>query len=61
MKRVELEHILRASSGITGEKDFIIVGSQSILGRHPDAPRELRQSMESDNSSCDAGAKSAGV
>lgn len=48
MKRAELEHILRASSGTTGEKDFVIVGSQSILGKHPDAPRELRQSMELD-------------
>jgi len=48
MKRVELEHLLRASSGTTGEKDFIIIGSQSVLGKHPDAPRELRQSMELD-------------
>ena len=48
MKRAELEHLLRASSGTTGEKDFIIIGSQSVLGKHPDAPRELRQSMELD-------------
>lgn len=48
MKRVELEHLLRASSGTTGEKDFIIIGSQSVLGKHPDAPRELRMSMELD-------------
>ena len=48
MRRVELEHILRASRGTTGEKDFIIIGSQSVLGKHPDAPRELRYSMELD-------------
>jgi len=48
MKRAELEHILRASKGITGESDFIVLGSQSILGLHPDAPRELRVSMEAD-------------
>ncbi len=48
MNRAELEHILRASKGTTGESEFIIIGSQSILGRHPDAPRELRQSMELD-------------
>lgn len=48
MNRAELEHILRASSGATGETEFIIIGSQSILGRHPDAPRVLRQSMELD-------------
>ena len=48
MNRSELEHILRASKGITGESDFIVVGSQSILGRHPDAPKVLRGSMEAD-------------
>jgi hypothetical protein len=48
MNRYELEHLLRASSGNTGEKHFIIIGSQSVLGKHPDAPRELRKSMELD-------------
>ncbi len=48
MKRVDLEHILRAASGVTGESEFIVIGSQSILGRHPDAPRELRESVEAD-------------
>jgi len=48
MKRSELEHILRASKGVTGESEFIVIGSQSILGRFPDAPRVLRESMEAD-------------
>ena len=48
MKRADLEHILRASKGTTGEEHFIIIGSQSVLGKHPDAPRELRHSMELD-------------
>lgn len=48
MKRADLEHILRASKGVTGETEFVVVGSQAILGRFPDAPRELRQSMEAD-------------
>jgi len=48
MKRSDLEHILRASKGITGETEFIVIGSQSILGPHPDAPRVLRHSMELD-------------
>jgi hypothetical protein len=48
MKRSELEHILRASKGATGESEFIIIGSQAILGRHPDAPRVLRFSIELD-------------
>ena len=48
MKRADLEHILRAPNGTTGEEHFIVIGSQSVLGKHPDAPRELRQSMELD-------------
>ena len=48
MKRADLEHILRASKGVTGETEFIVIGSQAILGRFPDAPRVLRESMEAD-------------
>lgn len=48
MNRQEFEHIVRAAAGITGEKEFIIIGSQSILGKFPDAPRSLRHSMELD-------------
>ena len=48
MKRSDLEHILRASKGVTGETEFIVIGSQAILGPHPDAPRALRESMEAD-------------
>ena len=48
MKRSDLEHILRACKGTTAETEFIVVGSQAILCRFPDAPRVLRQSMEVD-------------
>ena len=48
MKRSDLEHILRASKDVTGETEFIVIGSQAILGQFPDAPRALRQSMEAD-------------
>ena len=48
MKRSDLEHILRASREVTGENEFIVVGSQAILSLFPDAPRVLRQSMEAD-------------
>jgi hypothetical protein len=48
MKRSELEHILRASKSITDEVEFVVIGSQSILGPFPDAPRVLRQSLEVD-------------
>ena len=48
MKRSDLEHILRASKDVTGETEFIVIGSQAILGPHPDAPSVLRESMEAD-------------
>jgi len=48
MKRSEVEHILRAAKEITGEEEFILIGSQSALGAFPDAPLVLRKSIELD-------------
>ncbi|MDR0563827.1 MAG: hypothetical protein LBG78_02665 [Azoarcus sp.] len=48
MDRQQLEHIIRAAAGITNQYEFVIIGSQSILGEYPNAPEELRQSMEAD-------------
>ena len=48
MNAEQLRHLLRAAASITGEKEFIVIGSQSILGSHPDAPRSLRKSIEGD-------------
>jgi hypothetical protein len=48
MKRPQLEHLLRAASGITGADRFVIIGSQSILGQFPDPPAELLVSIEAD-------------
>ena len=48
MTRDQLEHAVRAACDVTRERDMIIVGSQAILGEHPDAPAGLRQSMEID-------------
>jgi hypothetical protein len=31
-----------------GERVFVVIGSQAILGSHPDAPRSLRKSVEGD-------------
>ena len=36
MKKSEVEHVLRAAGDITGERQFIIIGSQSIHAKHPD-------------------------
>jgi hypothetical protein len=48
MNRQELEHVIRACANATAGNEFLIIGSQSILGSVPDAPRELRVSMELD-------------
>jgi hypothetical protein len=51
MRRDQLEHLIRAASVVTKEKDFIILGSQSILGTVPNAPSlapELARSVEAD-------------
>ena len=48
MERDELEHLIRAAGDVTHEYDFVIIGSQSILGAIPNPPRELKLSMEAD-------------
>lgn len=48
MRRVDLEHLIRAAADIAADDDIVIVGSQSILGQFPDAPPELRVSVEAD-------------
>jgi len=48
MTRGELEHLIRAAAEVTGEYEFVVIGSQSILGPIPNPPAELTMSMEAD-------------
>ncbi len=48
MRRVELEHIIRAAAEVAGDRELIIVGSQAIHGQFPDAPEALLLSREAD-------------
>jgi hypothetical protein len=48
MQRQQLEHIIRAATGITGAKEFVIIGSQAVLGQFPNSPDELLVSIEAD-------------
>ena len=48
MNRAALEHILRAASAIANEREFIVIGSQAILGQYPAAPESLLMSIEAD-------------
>ncbi|MTV40424.1 DUF6036 family nucleotidyltransferase [Duganella radicis] len=44
----QLQHLLRASAQIVGDDQFIVIGSQSILGKYPNAPAEFLWSTEAD-------------
>lgn len=48
MKKQQLDHVLRAAGRITGETQFVIIGSQSLHGKHPDVPDEIVRSAEVD-------------
>ena len=48
MTRDELEHIIRACADITNEYEFVIVGSQSILGAFPNPEKVFTMSAEAD-------------
>ena len=48
MTREQLEHGIRAACNVSNDTELIVFGSQAILGEHPDAPPELRTSIEVD-------------
>ncbi|MDN5757516.1 MAG: hypothetical protein L0H59_03140 [Tomitella sp.] len=50
MNRQQLAHILRASCDIVGDKNILVIGSQSLLGAYDedDLPPEATASIEAD-------------
>lgn len=48
MKKQQLDHVLRAAGRITGEKQFLIIGSQSLHGKFPDLPDDIVRSAKVD-------------
>ena len=48
MKKQQVDHVLRAAGRITGERRFIIIGSQALHGKHPDLADEILTSFEVD-------------
>jgi len=48
MKKQQLDHVLRAAGEITGEKRFVIIGSQALHGKYPDLPDDIVTSVEVD-------------
>lgn len=48
MKKQHVDHVLGAAGRITGEKQLIIIGSQSLHGTYPDIADEILKSAEVD-------------
>ena len=48
MTRKQLEHVIRAAATIADDLEIVVIGSQAVLGQFPDAPADLRKSMEAD-------------
>jgi hypothetical protein len=44
----DFEHVLAAAAEVTGEEEFVVIGSQAILGSFATPPRALVVSMEVD-------------
>lgn len=48
MKKQQLDHLLRAAGRITGQRKFLVIGSQSLHGTYPDLPDDIVRSAEVD-------------
>ena len=48
MKKQQVDHILRAAGELTGEKQFVIIGSQSLHGKYPDLADDILRSFKVD-------------
>jgi hypothetical protein len=48
MQRPQLEHLIRAAGEITNQYEFVVVGSQALVGAVDSPPPECTLSMEAD-------------
>jgi hypothetical protein len=48
MRRVDFEHVIAAAANVTGEDEFVVIGSQAILGSHLEPPEDMLASLEAD-------------
>lgn len=48
MRLNEFEHVIAAAANVVDEDEFVVIGSQAILGSCPDSPAALLRSMEAD-------------
>jgi hypothetical protein len=48
VRREQFEHVIAAAANVTGHDDFVVIGSQAILGSTDNAPEQMLVSMEAD-------------
>jgi len=48
MRRNEFDHVIAAAANIVKVDEFVVIGSQAILGAYPEPPADLLESMEVD-------------
>lgn len=48
MDRRQFEHVVASAAEVSGEDDLVVIGSQAILGSHPEVPESLLVSPEAD-------------
>jgi len=48
VRRADLEHVIRAAAAVSQDDEIVVIGSQAILGRLPEAPDALLWSQEAD-------------
>jgi len=48
MKKQQLDHVLRAAGRITGERQFVVIGSQALHATVPDLADDMVRSAEAD-------------
>ena len=44
----DFEHIVAAAAEVTGQNEFVVIGSQAILGSYDQPPNAMLQSLEVD-------------
>ncbi|MEJ7788003.1 MAG: DUF6036 family nucleotidyltransferase [Solirubrobacteraceae bacterium] len=48
MRSEQFEHVIAAAAEVTGQDEFVVIGSQAILGSFGQPPESLLQSLEAD-------------
>lgn len=48
MRRADLEHVIRAAAVISGQREFVVIGSSALLATVPDPPELLQRTRDVD-------------